>query len=57
MDRAVAFGKAAALPTPAPGNDLGSDADRGLFRRTGAEVEPDRAGEPADFAFGETGLP
>ena len=32
---------------PAAGDDLGGDADRGLLRRAGAEVEPDRAGQPA----------
>ena len=36
-----------AAAAPAAGDDLGRDADRGLLRGAGAEVEADRAGEPA----------
>ena len=45
-----------AAAAPAAGDDLGRDADRGLLRRPGAEVEPDRAGQPVELLVGQPGL-
>src|SRR3954447_1514376 len=42
--------------TPAQRDDLRGDADRGLLRRAGAEVEADGRGEPGELVVGEAGL-
>ena len=42
----AAVAQALAPAAPLEGDDLGRDADRGLLRGAGAEVQPDRRGEP-----------
>ena len=56
MGPAVSRSEAGA-PAGAGRDDLGADRDRGLLRRAGADVEPDRRHDPRDVGVGEARLP
>jgi hypothetical protein len=44
------------VPSPPDGDDFRGDADRGLLRGAGAEVETDGARQAAQLRLGETSL-
>ena len=53
VDATAEFAEPVAAAAPALADDLRSDGDSGLFRRTGSKIKSDRTGESADLDLGE----